>query len=127
MFSGSDEAGVLFKNTGKANEDYLGYGKEIVAPANGTVVEVIDGIRENYPGVRNVYAQIGNAIIIQHSSKEYSVLAFLKQGSIRVKVGDRITRGQVIAQYGSSGNATEPSLHFHLQDSPYMQTTCSGS
>jgi len=61
-------------------------------------------------------------VIIQHSSKEYSVLSFLKQGSIRVKAGDRVTRGQVLAQCGNSGNATEPVLHFHLQDSPYLQT-----
>jgi murein DD-endopeptidase MepM/ murein hydrolase activator NlpD len=121
-FSGTDAAGVVYKNNGKFNEDYFGYGREIIAPANGTVIEVIDGIRENSPGTRNPYAQIGNAIIIQHSGKEYSVLAFLKQGSIRVKTGDRITRGQVLAQCGSSGSATEPILHYHLQDSPYLQT-----
>ncbi len=121
-FSGTDASGLRFKNDGKAREDYIGYGKEILAPADGTIVEVIDGIFENSPGTHNPYAQIGNTIIIQHSNKEYSVLAFLKQGSIRVKVGDRITRGQVLAQCGSSGNATEPLLHYHLQDSPYLQT-----
>jgi len=121
-FSGTDASGLRYKNDGKAREDYIGYGKEIIAPANGTIVEVIDGIFENSPGTHNPYAQIGNTIIIQHSNKEYSVLAFLKQGSIRVKVGDRITRGQVLAQCGSSGNATEPLLHYHLQDSPYLQT-----
>ena len=121
-FSGTDAAGIRYKNDGKVNEDYVGYGKEVIAPANGTVVEVIDGIRENSPGMHNPYAQIGNTIIIQHTSKEYSVLAFLKQGSMRVKVGDRITRGQVLAQCGSSGNATEPVLHYHLQDSPHLQT-----
>jgi murein DD-endopeptidase MepM/ murein hydrolase activator NlpD len=121
-FSGTDAAGIRYKNDGKVNEDYVGYGKEVVAPANGTIVEIIDGIRENSPGMRNPYAQIGNTIVIQHSSKEYSVLAFLKQGSIRVKVGDRISRGQVLAQCGSSGNATEPILHYHLQDSPRLQT-----
>lgn len=121
-FSGTDASGLRYKNDGKVSEDYIGYGKEIIAPAAGTVVEVIDGIRENSPGMRNPYAQIGNTIIIQHSNKEYSVLAFLKQGSIRVKVGDRIARGQVLAQCGSSGNATEPVLHYHLQDSPYLQT-----
>jgi murein DD-endopeptidase MepM/ murein hydrolase activator NlpD len=121
-FSGTDAAGIRYKNDGKLNEDYVGYGKEVIAPANGTVVEVIDGIRENSPGMRNQYAQIGNAIVIQHSSKEYSVLAFLKQGSIRVKVGDKITRGQVLAQCGNSGYATEPVLHYHLQDSPRLQT-----
>jgi murein DD-endopeptidase MepM/ murein hydrolase activator NlpD len=72
--------------------------------------------------LRNPYAPIGNAIIIQHSNREYSVLAFLKQASIRVKTGDKVIRGQVIAQCGSSGNATEPVIHYHLQDSPYLQT-----
>ncbi len=121
-FSRLDSNGFRYKGDGKLNEDYIGYGVEIIAPANGTVVEVIDGIRENFPGMRNPYAPIGNAIIIQHSSKEYSVLAFLKQGSIRVKAGDKIIRGQVLAQCGNSGNATEPVLHYHLQDSPYLQT-----
>ena len=121
-FSGANAAGLRYKNDGKVNEDYFGYTREIIAPASGTVVEVIDGIRENSPGLRNPYALIGNAIIIQHSNREYSVLAFLKQGSIRVKVGDRIVRGQVLAQCGNSGNAAEPLLHYHLQDSPYLQT-----
>jgi hypothetical protein len=121
-FSAKDTLGSRYKNDGKANEDYFGYGKEVLAPANGTVVEAIDGIRENPPGSRNPYAPIGNAIIIQHSNREYSVLAFLKQGSIRVRVGDKVTRGQVIAQCGGSGSATEPVIHYHLQDSPYLQT-----
>jgi murein DD-endopeptidase MepM/ murein hydrolase activator NlpD len=46
----------------------------------------------------------------------------LKQGSIRVKVGDKVIRGQPIARCGSSGNALEPVIHYHLQDSPYLQT-----
>ena len=117
-FSAKDTVGSRYKNDGKANEDYFGYGKEVLAPANGTVIETIDGIRENSPGLRNPYAPIGNTIIIQHSNHEYSVLAFLKQGSIRVRVGDKVTRGQVIAQCGSSGSATEPVIHYHLQDSP---------
>jgi murein DD-endopeptidase MepM/ murein hydrolase activator NlpD len=121
-FSAKDTLGSRYKNDGKANEDYFGYGKEVLAPANGTVVEAIDGIRENSPGSRNPYAPIGNTIIIQHSNREYSVLAFLKQGSIRVRVGDKVTRGQVIAQCGGSGSATEPVIHYHLQDSPYLQT-----
>ena len=121
-FSGMDANELRYKTDGKTNEDYIGYGNEVLAPANGTVVEAIDGVRENSPGMRNPYAPIGNAIVIQHSGSEFSVLAFLKQGSIRVKVGDIVTRGQVIAQCGSSGNATEPAIHYHLQDSPFLQT-----
>jgi murein DD-endopeptidase MepM/ murein hydrolase activator NlpD len=120
-FSSTDASGRRYKTDGKTNDDYLVYGREVLAPANGTVVEVIDGVRENSPGIRNPYALIGNAIIIQHSDKEYSVLAYLKPGSIRVKAGDKIIRGQTLAQCGNSGNANEPALHFHLQDSPYLQ------
>jgi murein DD-endopeptidase MepM/ murein hydrolase activator NlpD len=121
-FSGIEADGSRYKNDGRANEDYIGYEREILAPASGTVVEVIDGVHENSPGMRNLYILIGNTIIIQHSNREYSVLSFLKQGSIRVKVGDKVTRGQTIAQCGNSGNTTEPALHYHLQDSPYLQT-----
>ena len=38
-FSGTDAAGIRYKNDGKVNEDYVGYGKEVIAPANGTIVE----------------------------------------------------------------------------------------
>jgi murein DD-endopeptidase MepM/ murein hydrolase activator NlpD len=121
-FAGIDAEGSRYRNDGKANEDYVGYEKEVLAPANGTVVEVIDGVHENSPGMHNSYVLIGNTIIMQHSSREYSVLSFLKQGSIRVKVGDKVTRGQIIAQCGNSGNTMEPALRYHLQDSPYLQT-----
>jgi len=121
-FSAKDSNGLRYKNDGKTNEDYYGYGKDVLAPGNGTIVEAIDGIRENSPGLRNPYAAIGNAIVIQHTNSEYSVFSFLKQGSVRVKVGDKVARGQVIARCGSSGNATEPVIHYHLQDSPYLQT-----
>jgi murein DD-endopeptidase MepM/ murein hydrolase activator NlpD len=121
-FSAKDTAGLRYRKDGKTNEDYIGQGKDVLAPAQGTVVEVIDGIRDNSPGLRNPYAPIGNAVIIQHTNREYSVLSFLKQGSTRVKVGDKVTRGQIIAQCGNSGNATEPVIHYHLQDSPFLQT-----
>lgn len=120
-FAATDGEGRKYKDDGKTNEDYFSYGKEVLAPADGTIVDVIDGVRDNFPGVRNPYAPIGNAVIIQHSAKEYSVLAYLKQGSIRVKIGDKVTRGQILALCGNSGNATEPILHYHLQDSPYLQ------
>jgi murein DD-endopeptidase MepM/ murein hydrolase activator NlpD len=116
-------SGSRYRNEGKANEDFFGYGREILAPANGTVVEIINGVRDNSPGLPNSFVAVGNTIIIHHSSREYSVLSFLKQGSFRVKVGDRVTRGQVIALCGNSGGTKEPSLYYHLQDSPLMQSS----
>ncbi len=106
--------------TARAMKIMTGFGKEVMAPADGVVLEVIDGIRDNVPGIANPYALIGNAIVLQHGQNEYSVLAYLKQNSIRVRVGDRILKGQAIAQCGNSGGSLQPGIHIHLQDSPIV-------
>ena len=59
---------------------------------------------------------IGNYVVIRHGGGEFSQYAHLKQGSVRVKVDDAVTRGQVIGQLGHTGNTTEPHLHFQLTD-----------
>jgi len=85
------------------------------------VTDVIDGVRDNVPGSMNPYSALGNAVFIQHREREVSVLAHLKRSSIRVKVGDRVERGQVIGLCGNSGNSSEPHLHYHLQNTPVIQ------
>ena len=49
------------------------------------------------------------------------MLAHLKRGSIVVKVGDNVKRGQLLGKCGNSGNSSEPHLHYHLQNSPVLQ------
>ena len=58
---------------------------------------------------------------VQHRENEVSLLAHFKQGSIRVKAGDQVKRGQVLGLCGNSGNSSEPHIHYHLQHSPVMQ------
>jgi murein DD-endopeptidase MepM/ murein hydrolase activator NlpD len=60
----------------------------------------------------------GDQIIIDHGNGEYSLYAHLKPGSLKVKPGDVVKAGQPIAQMGSSGNSTEPHLHFQVCDRP---------
>ena len=48
----------------------------------------------------------------------YVLYGHLKTGSITVKPGDVVQRGQQIAQAGNSGNTSESHLHFHLMDGP---------
>ncbi len=110
---------------GSKNSDYYAYGQDILAPADGTVVQVVDGIPENPPGVTDIYYRFGNAITIALGSSEYAVLAHLQTGSTRVRVGDRVTRGQVLARCGNSGNSTAPHLHFQLSDSPTLSLAAS--
>jgi murein DD-endopeptidase MepM/ murein hydrolase activator NlpD len=120
-FLGVDEQGKTRKGQAHANEDYFAYGREILAPADGTVTDVITGVRDNVPGSMNPYSALGNAVFIQHREHEVSVLAHLKLGSIKVKVGDKVKAGQLIGLCGNSGNSSEPHLHYHLQNTPIIQ------
>jgi murein DD-endopeptidase MepM/ murein hydrolase activator NlpD len=54
--------------------------------------------------------------MIDHGNSEYSLYAHLKPGSVRVKVGDRVAAGTPLGKLGSSGNSTEPHLHFQVCD-----------
>ncbi len=120
-FLGVNGEGKTHKGDGRVNEDYFAFGREILAPADGTVTDVITGVRDNVPSSMNPYSALGNAVFIQHREHEVSVLAHLKLGSITVKVGDKVKKGQVIALCGNSGNSSEAHLHYHLQNTLIIQ------
>jgi murein DD-endopeptidase MepM/ murein hydrolase activator NlpD len=118
---GVGEDGKTHRGSGKKNEDYYAFGRQVLAPADGKVIEVIEGVRDNDPGSMNSYSAVGNCVVIQHREDEVSVLAHFKQSSIKVKVGDTVKGGQVLGLCGNSGNSSEPHLHYHLQHSPIIQ------
>lgn len=120
-FLGVDEQGNTRKGDGLVNEDCLAFDREILAPADGVVTDVIDGVGDNSPGSMNPYSALGNAVFIEHRKNEVSVLAHLKLNSVKVKVGDKVERGQPIGLCGNSGNSSEPHLHYHLQNTPIIQ------
>lgn len=119
----TDDDGRSHRDSGKRLEDYYAFSMAVLAPADGTVVEVRDGIRDfPYPGTGQIDWRTrdlrGNYIIIRHDQHVYSLIAHLKQGTCRVKRGDWVQRGQVIGECGNSGHSTEPHIHFHLQNHP---------
>ncbi|MGZ4963169.1 MAG: DUF3887 domain-containing protein [Limisphaerales bacterium] len=118
---GVDEKGETHHGDGRKNEDYVCFGREILAPADGVVVEAIDGVRDNTPGALNPYCLVGNCVVIQHSTNEFSVLAHFQSGTVAVKAGDHVKRGQLLGKCGNSGNSSEPHLHYHLQHSAIFQ------
>jgi murein DD-endopeptidase MepM/ murein hydrolase activator NlpD len=92
--------------------------------ADGIVAATKDSIPENVPGANSRAVPItletvgGNHVIVDMGNGRYAFYAHLQPGSLRVKKGDRVRRGQVLGLVGNSGNSTEPHLHFHLSDSP---------
>jgi hypothetical protein len=116
-FAKVDEHGKKFKGDGTRADDYFSFGQEIIAPADGIVTDVITGVADNQPGVVNNFADMGNAVMIRHTTGEVSVFGHLKLGSTRVSAGQHVTRGQVLGLCGNSGNSDEPHLHYQLQDS----------
>jgi murein DD-endopeptidase MepM/ murein hydrolase activator NlpD len=115
-----DEKGLTHKGTGEANEDYYAFGKELYAPCDGEVVLVVDGIKDNIPGVLNPIYIPGNTVIIKTANSEFVFFAHFKQHSIVVKQGQKVTTGALLGLCGNSGNSSEPHLHFHLQNTEDM-------
>ena len=58
----------------------------------------------------------GNHVVLDLGGGRFAFYAHLQPGSLKVKVGDRVTRGQIIGLVGNSGNSTEPHLHFHISN-----------
>lgn len=114
---------VLRGGDGSKNSDFYIYGEEVLAVADGTVVGVKDGIPENNPqsGTPAVPISLdtaaGNNVVLDIGRDHYVLYAHLQPNSIRVKVGERVRRGQVLGLVGNSGNAVGPHLHFHIADS----------
>ncbi len=98
--------------------DYYCYGQEVLAPGEGTVVWACDSLPDQEIGTRNAAQPVGNGIVIDHGNEEFSVLAHMQPGSLRVRVGDRVGPDTVVGLVGNSGNTTEPHIHYHLQDGP---------
>lgn len=116
------EDGRTFNGDQKDNKSYRCYGAEALAVADGVVVAVKDGIPENVPGATSRAVPItletvgGNHVILDLGNGRFAFYAHLQPGSMRVKLGDKVRRGQVLGLVGNSGNSTEPHLHFHISN-----------
>jgi hypothetical protein len=110
-----ERTGYSYEGDPKLNESYFAFDQDVLAPAEGVVVAAVDGILDNAPvGKVNETQPAGNVVTIKHSNGEFSTIAHLKNGSVKVKTGDRVVAGQLIGKCGNSGNSTEPHIHFQV-------------
>ncbi len=119
-----DEQGRQLLGDRLDNRSYFTEGQEAIAVADAAVVAATDGIAENVPdqtpqgdalSLATVY---GNSVVLALKGGQFAVYAHLLPGSVRVRAGDRVRRGQVLAKIGNTGNSIMPHLHFQLADSP---------
>ena len=114
--------GRLFHDDSKSNANFYGYGAEVLAVAAGRVADLRDDMPENKGnnerGSRHVTVDsvVGNYVTLDLGSGHFALYAHLQPGTIKVKVGDQVKPGQVLAALGNSGNSDAPHLHFHLMD-----------
>lgn len=98
---------------------YPCYGQQIISVADGEVVDVVDQFEDQVPdkpGRIKIADAGGNYAIVKIGENKYAFYAHMKKGSIKVKIGDSVTRGQEIGLVGNAGNSTGPHLHFHVCD-----------
>ena len=123
------EDGSTFSSDALDKRSYYAYGKQVLAVADGRVVKVRDGIPENVPGHDEEFhpavpitmkTLAGNTVTLDLGKGQFAHYLHLQPGTLRVKVGDRVRRGQILAKIGNSGDAREPHLHFEVTDSPIV-------
>ena len=112
--------GRQYKNNGNYVTDYHCYDKAVLAPADGVVQEIIDGVEDNAIGDINTNQNWGNTIVIKHTDYLYTKLSHLKSGSFKVFIGSSVKKGDALASCGNSGHSPYPHLHLQVQSTPYI-------
>jgi len=105
-------------------ESYTAYGADVIAVADATVVDALDELDDQVPGqlpdpsTITVRTVDGNHVVLDLGRGFYAFYAHLQKGSVRVHVGNKVKRGQLLGKLGNSGNTSAPHLHFHVMKGP---------
>lgn len=124
-----DERGRMFAGNGKTNSDWFGWGKPVRAAAAGIVTALHDGQPDNlvvgtldqfHPDAdpTNDMASYGNYVLIDHGGGEFSVVGHLQNGSVKVRIGQRVSTGALLGRVGNSGASGGIHTHFERRTGP---------
>jgi murein DD-endopeptidase len=114
--------GNFFHGDAKSNKNFYGYGAQVFAVADAVVSDMKDGLAENIGSSeraeRNITLDniVGNYLMLDIGHGRFALYAHLQPGSMKVKTGDKVKAGQVLALLGNSGNSDAPHLHFQITD-----------
>jgi murein DD-endopeptidase MepM/ murein hydrolase activator NlpD len=122
-----DSRGNAYAGDARDVRSYYAYGQKVLAVADGRVVAARDGFPDNIPKTEAGFEPAlpvtlatvgGNQVVIALGNGQFAAYYHLQPGSVRVKAGDRVSRGQLLARVGNSGDARWPHLHFQVTDRP---------
>lgn len=119
--------GMSYSGDARDVHAYFAYGQNVIAVADGIVVGARDGIPDNVPRTKDGFTPAqpitmdnisGNFVTIGLGDNQYAQYVHLQPGSVSVKTGQRVRRGDVIGRINASGDAREPHLHFQVASAP---------
>jgi len=116
-----DAQGRIYAGDVKDPASYVIYGKPAYAVADARVVDTVDGLPDSpigsFPDLP--IGQVdGNHVVLDLGGGRFALYAHFKPGSVQVRAGARVKRGQILGYVGSSGRSSEPHLHFQVTDGP---------
>lgn len=116
-FEVADDDGSTHRGDGAELENHYAWRAPVVAPLAGRVVRVVSHLGDNPPGEVDTTNNWGNLVILWHYGDVYSAVCHLQRGSVVVREGETVVRGQLLARVGNSGRSPVPHLHFQVQSS----------
>ncbi|MFH1806988.1 MAG: M23 family metallopeptidase [Pseudomonadota bacterium] len=114
-----------------ADEAAMIEGIAVQTIAAGTIAATRDGVEDidagRIPADTLDGIECGNGILVDHGDGWQSQYCHLRRGSVAVRKGDEVERGQMIGLIGMSGKATFPHLHFNLRHDGVLIDPFSGT
>jgi murein DD-endopeptidase MepM/ murein hydrolase activator NlpD len=90
-------------------------GVRVLASAPGVVKRRRDGVSDEGMDKHPQGQECGNGVVIEHAGGWQTQYCHLREGSVRVRPGDRVEAGTPLGMVGHSGKAQFPHLHFTIR------------
>jgi hypothetical protein len=96
-----------FKNNGFKNEDWFGYGKNILAPCDCSVEKIHINKVTNTPGKMTP----GRASSISFKKPDGTIVLIAHVANIKIAESDIVKAGDIVATIGNNGYSRNPHIH----------------
>jgi len=107
--------GRSYSGRGKHLENYYAWGQPIVAQADGIVTAATDKNPDMPPGQSGGFNN-ANYVAVYYGAGIQGFYGHIQNKSLKVKAGERVKKGQLLALVGNSGASGAPHLHFTMTD-----------